>query len=201
MAGATDDLVVPNVTTGVQTGDVALAYSCEAHSYFHVSNFSGGVIEHAVNTEVSPGNAVDTLNYPYRSDVTHVVPIETVIYYVRDSTAPGLPAGTRSLWRRAGLNAAEELIEGVEQMQVQFGIDTDGDLIVDVYQRANEVADWGEVISVSVGLLLRSIDGYGTDLDNRAFQVLDVAVPAAGDNRIRQVFTATASVRNRVRVN
>jgi type IV pilus assembly protein PilW len=200
MTSATADLLVPSVTTGVRTGDVALAYNCEAHSYFYVSDFTAGVIQHA-QTAAAPGNAVATLNYPYRDRVTHVIPVETVIYYIRDSTAATLPAGTRSLWRRVGLNAAEELIEGVEQLQLRFGVDTNGDVIVDVYQTANDVANWTEVISVEVAVLIRSIDGYGSGTDNRSYQLLDVTVPAVADSRIRGVFTATSTIRNRVRVN
>lgn len=202
MTSGTDTLTVPNVTNGVQTGDVALAYSCEAQSYFHVSSFAGGVIGHAVSTG-TPGNADNTINYAFRRNA-EVIPVETVIYYIRESTgvaAGTLPAGTTSLWRRVGLADAQELVEGVERMELEFGVDTNGDTIVDAYQTANAVTNWGNVFSVSVALLVRSLEQYGADTDQRTYQLLNVSVPAPADRRMREVFAATASIRNRVRVN
>ena len=196
-------------TGAVQTGDIVLAYSCEAISVFQVSSYASGtgVISHAINAAGQvPGNATDTVNYSYRRAVTQVVPVETIAYFIAPSSRVGdasdpAPAGTTSLWRRRGLNGAEELVEGIEQMQVQYGIDTNGDVVVDEYRTANNVTDWNDVISVSVALLARAIDEYGNDTDRRSYNLLDVTVAAPGDRRLREVFAATASIRNRVRVN
>jgi type IV pilus assembly protein PilW len=209
----TNDLqVAAGSSGGVLTGDIAMAYSCEAISVFQVSSYTQGtgVIVHATNTAgQTPRNANNTVNYSYRQAVTNVVPIETVAYYiapatrVSDATDPA-PAGTTSLWRRRGNIAAEELVEGIEQMQVQYGVDTTGDVIVDAYRTADQVqadGQWNDVISVSVALLVRSLEQYGTDTDQRAYTLLDVNVAAPADRRLREVFTATASIRNRVRVN
>jgi type IV pilus assembly protein PilW len=201
--------VAANSANGVKTGDIALAYSCEAMSVFQVSNYdqASGVISHIQNAAgQTPGNANATVNYAYRQAVTYVVPVETVAYYIAPSTrvtdvADPAPAGTTSLWRRRGLNAAEELVEGIEQIQVQYGVDTTGDVVVDEYRTANNVTDWTDVISVSVALLVRSLEQYGVDTDQRSYNLLDVTVTAPADRRLREVFTATASIRNRVRVN
>jgi type IV pilus assembly protein PilW len=201
--------VAAGSSNGVQTGDIALAYSCEAISVFQVSNFDSGsgTIAHDANASGQvPGNANNNVSYSYRQAVTHVVPVETVAYFIAPSTRVGdasdpAPAGTTSLWRRRGLNPVQELIEGIEQIQVQYGVDTNSDVIVDEYRTADDVADWNDVISVSVALLARSLDEYGTDSDQRSYSLLDVTVAAPGDRRLREVFTATASIRNRVRVN
>ncbi len=210
MGSATGTLQVPiGSTNGVASGDIALVYSCEAISVFQVSGYDSatGVISHAANAAGNvPGNANDTVNYSYRQAVTHVVPVETVAYFVAPSTRVGdatdpAPAGTTSLWRRRGLNPVEELVEGIEQLQVLYGVDTNGDVLVDAYRTANNVTNWNDVISVSVALLARSIEQYGVDTDRRTYNVLDVSVVAPADRRLREVFTATASIRNRVRVN
>jgi type IV pilus assembly protein PilW len=201
--------VAAGSTDTVQTGDIALVYSCEAISVFQVSNYNPatGVIAHVANaTGQVPGNANTTVNYSYRQDVTHVVPIETVAYFIApsarvDDADDPAPAGTTSLWRRRGLHDAEELVEGIEQIQVQYGVDTNGDVIVDEYRSADNVADWNDVISVSVALLARSLEEYGSDTDQRSYNLLDEVVAAPADRRLREVFTATASIRNRVRVN
>jgi len=210
IGAATNTLqVAAGSTNGVATGDIVLAYSCEAISVFQVSGYASGtgVISHVANaTGQVPGNANNTVNYSYRRDVTYVVPVETVAYFVAPSSRVGdasdpAPAGTTSLWRRRGLNAAEELVEGIEQFQVQYGVDTNGDVIVDEYRTADNVTDWNDVISVSVALLARAIDEYGADTDRRSYNLLGVTVAGPGDRRLREVFTATASIRNRVRVN
>jgi type IV pilus assembly protein PilW len=202
MVNAEDPLVLANANTGVQPGDVAMAYSCEAQSFFHVNSFSGGVLQHTaggVNTSngSGPGNSSATIGFPFRADA-EVVPVETVIYYVRASD--DLPAGTTSLWRRVGSNAAEELVQGVEQMQLRFGVDTSGDRVVDDYLPANAITNWQQVVGVTVALLVRSVEQYGTDTDQRTYDLLGTPVAAPGDRRQRQVFTATTSIRNRVRV-
>ena len=201
--------VAAGSTEGVKTGDIALAYSCEAISVFQVSDYNSvtGTVTHDTNVSGQvPGNANNTVNYSYRQAVTHVVPVETVAYFIAPSARVGdasdpAPAGTTSLWRRRGLNPVQELIEGIEQIQVQYGVDTTGDVIVDEYRTADNVGDWNDVISVSVALLARSLDEYGADTDQRSYTLLDVTVAAPGDRRLREVFTATASIRNRVRVN
>ncbi|MET0984903.1 MAG: PilW family protein [Steroidobacteraceae bacterium] len=201
MASGTADFTVPNTTSsGLDAGDIALAYSCEAQAYFQVRSFAGGTITHAVggNSSTAPGNATADVNYAFRTNA-EVIPVQTVIYYIRASSTG--PAGSTSLWRRIGSNTPEELVEGVEQMQLRFGVDTNGDEIVDTYSTATAGTDWNAVHSVEVGLLVRSIDQYGGDRDQETYQLLDVPVPAANDSRMREVFMATASLRNRMRVN
>jgi type IV pilus assembly protein PilW len=211
LGAATNSLQVAAGSVGIAGGDIVLAYSCEAISVFQVSGYatSTGVIAHAANFSGHvPGNANNTVNYSYRRAVTHVVPVETVVYFVAPAaritdTSDPAPAGTTSLWRLRGINPADaqELVEGIEQIQIQYGVDTTGDSIVDIYRTANDVTDWTDVISVSVALLVRSVDENGVDTDRRSYDVLDVTVAAPGDRRLREVFTATASIRNRVRVN
>ena len=48
---------------------------------------------------------------------------------------------------------------------------------------------------------MRSLEQYDTDTDQRTYQLLNVTVPAASDRHMREVFTTTANIRNRVPVN
>ena len=84
--------VAAGSTNGIETGDIALAYSCEAISVFQVSDYTAGtgVIAHVANAAGQvPGNANDTVNYSYRQAVTHVVPVETVAYFIAPSARVG----------------------------------------------------------------------------------------------------------------
>lgn len=196
MTSGADALLVSNPqASALRAGDVALAYNCEARAYFHVSSFDGETITHdapATPTD-APGNARATIDYAFSAG-TEIIPVQTVIYYVHSNAA-----GRRSLWRRVGLQKPEEFVEDVEQMQLQFGVDNDGDTTIDDYLTADAVANWSSVVSVSIALLVRSSE-RGTDPDQKAYQLLDVVVPATADGHLREVFTAVASVRNRTLV-
>ena len=203
MATPQAPVVVANTGSIRATGDVVMAYNCEAQAFFYTVP-SGTSLPHGVGGS-SPGNAVASTSYPFRTN-DEVIPVETVVYYVAASPGttganPTLPADTRSLYRRAGADTAEELVQGVEQMQVEYGLDTTGDRIVDSYSVATAAINWQQVIAVRIALLVRSLDQYGTDRDTRTYQLLNApAVTPPGDRRLREVFTATVSIRNRVRV-
>ena len=141
--------------------------------------------------------------------------------YVRNN-ANGIPALYVRRFTRAGsssglapVGAPEELAEGVERMLLRFGVDTDGDNIIDAYRTAAEVingavgdaaldAAWRQVVSVRVGILAQSSDRAAVSGDvggsARTFQVLGTTVtPANGDDgRMRQVYETTIALRNRL---
>jgi type IV pilus assembly protein PilW len=201
-------LVVEN-TNGFSVNDVAVAYSCEGQSFFQVTGVGANTLAHAVvaASATTPGNAFATTNYPFRQGA-EVAPVETAVYFVGPSpplapTDPAPPAAARSLYRRVNFGPTEELVQGVEQMQAEYGFDDEGDRLVDRYIPASAVTNWDRVLAVRVALLVRSVDQYGTDTDRRTYQLLSEAtgtrVVAPGDRRLREVFTVTASIRNRTR--
>ena len=203
----TADLQLPNVNTGVARDDVALAYNCRSQAYFHVSGFANGVVSHAVGTGTYPRNGTNTLSIAFPAG-SEVVPVETVVYYIAASVAaPGttLPARTTttSLWQRVGNTAPTELVQGVDQMQVAYGVDTNGDHVIDDYFKASDVTNWGRVMSVNIALLVRSVEAYSSDIDQRNYTLLTPAlggstVAAPQDRRLREVFTTTVSIRSRI---
>lgn len=201
MANPQDPLVVTG--GNIQAGDVVMAYSCDARSFFQVRGTSHG-LAHGMGGN-APGNATASTGYSFRRNA-EVLPVETTIYYVspsQGSTAPNntVPVGTRSLYRQIADGAVEEIAQGVEQMQLEYGIDADGDGSLDGYSPATATTDWRRVLAVRVALLVRSIEQYGTQTNQRAYVLLsNPPVPAANDRRAREVFTATVSLRNRLRV-
>jgi type IV pilus assembly protein PilW len=199
MAGATDVLTVDS-TTNFEDNEVVMAYSCEGQSVF-VAVKAGNTLTHDTDAP-APGNASDSTNFPFRANA-EVVPVETVVYYVgKSSGGVDVPDDTTSLWRRRAEQGAEELVQGVEQMQVEYGIDTTMDRIVDNYVDASAVTNWDQVVALRIALLIRSVQEYGTDRDTRSYTLFDNdPVPAANDRRQREIFTTTVSIRNRVLVN
>lgn len=191
----------------LENGDVAMISDCAARTFFRVTGYAGGQIQHAVvaqssaGSEVLPGNVTDSLSHRFLAGA-EVIPVETMIYYL----APSTTDPTRmSLWRKAGgLVNSDEIAEGIERLEVQFGVDTTSprDGRVDQYFSAADVTDWGAVLTAQVALLARSPDAYGTDRDNQLYTLF--AAPTliqAGpfnDRNQRKVFSATVAVRNQI---
>lgn len=123
-----------------------------------------------------------------------VMPVQTVIYYVRNSDTPGVGP---TLWQRIGNAPPQELVQGVENLQLSYGVDTDDDLLVNVYQVASAVTDWRDVVSMSLAVLVRSPEEAGVERDNRTFNLLGTTLGPFNDRRQRAVFTTTVVLRNR----
>lgn len=117
-----------------------------------------------------------------------------------------------------GAITTDEFADGVESMQVSYGIDADGDGLVDSWQTAAGVnstgtvdpieldAQWRRVVSVRVALLMRSQDRGGTPA-NAAGAGNEFVVGAGptmatmtrpADARFRDVYETTIAIRNRL---
>ena len=93
-----------------------------------------------------------------------------------------------------------ELVEGVEDMQITYGEDTDGDRTADAYRDADSVFDWSAVVSARIHLLVRSKDNNLSDAPmDYVFNGATVAGSSlpTSDRYLRREFTATVTVRNR----
>jgi type IV pilus assembly protein PilW len=177
----------------LQIGDIVMVSDCLGSTVFQVThyNVSNGNIVHNTGVVVhSPGNATKDLGRRYPAG-SQLFKLATISYYVRNSGSG--PA----LWRKAGNSPAQELIEGVQSMQVQYGMDTDGDLIPNSYVNAAVDTNFRNVVSVRIALLFRSLEIASTDRDNRTFTLLDRNVGPFNDGRMYQVMTTTITLRNK----
>lgn len=187
-----------SVGSGLVAGDIVLVSDCRDAAVFQITNIntSAGMDNVVHNTGIgAPGNATKALGKEYVGG--EIMRITTVTYYIRPNAA-GRPA-----LYRLSRGTAEELVENVENMQVTYGVDTDGDQAVDVYRTANNVTDWGAVRSVRVRLLLVSPDDNLAEAP-QTYSFVDTdgdGVPnsvTATDRRLRYVFTSTIGLRNRL---
>ena len=121
-------------------------------------------------------------------------------YHIR-TNANGEPA----LYRlRLGANTtgaatqfAEELAEGVSDMQITFGEDTGTDKQIDQYVTANAVTDWTKVLSVRISLLIASTGNTAYTTEPQAY-TYNGTTTTPTDRRLRKVFDMTIAVRNRL---
>lgn len=92
----------------------------------------------------------------------------------------------------------EEIISGVETMQVTFGLHNNASTrTVDRYVSANAVSDWRQVVSVSISLLLRSPDNVLPEPKSHSFTINGTTIVTPTDRRARVVLTSTTAIRNK----
>ena len=99
-------------------------------------------------------------------------------------------------------SAATELVEGVENLQLMYGVDDNDDRSVDRYIAAGSVSDWETVLSVRVELTMVALDEgvVGKTGADNAQTVYDSEGKLINnsDGRMRQVFTSVFALRNRL---
>ncbi len=87
------------------------------------------------------------------------------------------------------------IAEGVENMQILYGEDTDGDKIANRYINASNIAA-KPIVSVRIALLVSTVESTGT-IDTNTYALLNT--PLLGpinDNQLRRVFIRTIVLRN-----
>lgn len=202
---------VEDNTVGFAASDFVLVSDCTSADVFRISNTpkaagtGNTVFAHVAGTLNSSG----TLTQLYGAD-SEVYGFEATDFFVRDTgrdTESGLPINAlyfrqRNIGSAGAMSAATELVEGVENMQLSYGVDNDDDRDVDVYQTADAVADWTNVLSVKVELRMAAneenvVGRTGTVSAQVEVDVLGNAI-ANNDGRYRKVFTNVFAVRNKL---
>lgn len=88
----------------------------------------------------------------------------------------------------------QAIAEGVEDLQLRYGEDTDGDGVANRYVSATDVGDWSAVVSVQATLLVNSVTGAAA---RSAANCLGcVRFTPAADRRLRGEFETTVALRN-----
>ena len=201
MASTTAEVSVDRLATDtLPTGRTVLISDCNAAAVFAVSEFEGSgttaTLHHETGiTGAGPGNDSIDIGFEFQAGA-QVVPVDTVIYYVRQSDTVRDGVRNPSLWRIVGAGDPQELIEGVEAMQVQYGRDTDGNRIVDDYVDASAAINWDQIVSVTFSLLIRSAEPTATEADPRTFRLIGTDYGPFGDRYERTIYTTTVTLRN-----
>lgn len=191
--------IVLTGASGVPQDTIVLVSDCRGSDLFQnraaaaASNLTRGATG-------SPGNlnpATHEFSHAYDSDM-EIYTFSITAYYVGRGTS-GEPALFRRRYPLGGVGVTEELVEGVETMQVLYGEDTDADRIADVYRTADTVTDWARIVSVRIGLLLRARDEGRGEPDTATYGLGSMTFnPIDSRNLRRRVATWTITLRNRV---
>ena len=96
----------------------------------------------------------------------------------------------------------EEIVPGIEDMQIRFGVDTTGlaatddGLSVDQYVEADAIPVGAEVVSATIWLRVRSEDRDFSHVDGNTYQYANIAAFTPADNYRRIVVSKTIQLRN-----
>ena len=203
-------------------GDVALICDGTDAAIFQVTNVNSSNVTVVHNTGTgTPGNCSKFLGGNGDcSDTTglkahtygpgsQLVKFNAIGYYIGVSAS----GASRSLYRRrldvnngttSVVFASEELLNGIENMQILYGENTDSDAEPEQYFTANNVTTWNNVVAVKVGLLAHTPNQINKINDINSYnvagtQIADTATTIThdGDRRLRNVFNSTVKIRNR----
>lgn len=140
------------------------------------------------------------------SDVDPNDPIEywemhASIFFIRSyavATGDGIP--TLCVVTLVGKTMEERcLVEGVEDMQIVFGEDTDGDSVPNQY--VSSPTDLDAAVTARIYLLMRSVNELsGTaNINTKTYTIIPGSTPVTfNDNYLRRIFSTTVLMRNSI---
>ncbi|NEV65008.1 PilW family protein [Thiorhodococcus minor] len=161
-----------------------------------------------------------TQNYSFRSEVWFIRPCSDATGGSSASSCDsgdddGSPVPTLARLALEGTELRQQaMYDGIEQLQIEFGRDTDGDNSVDrvdtaatINASASPVEAWGEVISARIALISRSLQRDATFTGTQDFTLAGdkgagtdgFTVPTSEKNYLRKTYEQTVQIRNRVR--
>jgi len=148
--------------------------------------------------------------------------MRTVIYFLRpcasqdlgtagvcDAADDNLPTLTRLTLEGTSL-VQQDVTAGVEQMQLAYGVDTNGDRSPELYQSAEAVTaanNWPSVVDVKLSLLIRNTEIDVSYSDTTTYQLyggadgaaVEYQVPAIAQQYRRKIYNSSIQVRNMTR--
>ncbi len=182
-----------NETNMFSANDILLISDCSNADIFAATNVSSG----AGKTTIAHANSANTdnkLSKAYGTDAMVMSFVKTA-YYI-GTNAAGVPALFRK--RMVGANIqTEELVEGVENLQILYGEDLDADGVANRYVHADDVGNFANVVSIRFAMLLQTPEEVNTQADTSTYNLLDTVYDPVEDRRLRRIFSTTVKLRNR----
>lgn len=90
----------------------------------------------------------------------------------------------------------ECLVEGIENLQLEFGIDETGDMRADRFEQAPDPVELRSAVAARIYLLVRSVHSIAGHVDDRFYDLGSTRVAAARDGHYRRVMQTTVLLRN-----
>lgn len=199
------------------SGSLLMLGGCESVDIFRLTNNPSGsskLLKHATSA-----NSSKDLSLAYAADEdAELFALESTVFFVADTGRVDDQGNNISALYRARNNfpnsatpsfQREEIVEGVESLQVQYGLRTDASSNAINYVDASSVSasDWKDVVVIRVGMLVSATGNVLQQDDSQSYElpgaVFVATNPSAGqqthaaDRRLRKTFTSTLDIRNR----
>jgi type IV pilus assembly protein PilW len=204
-AGGSSPIKITNNLACMNKDDLLLITNCNQTTIARITNdltpecsSSETTLEYSAS-----GNSPATIAEPYEARNTWTTHLMQVTYYVADTgrtDASNRPI--TALFRRANNGAAQEIVEGIESLQFEYGERLpDGNTR---FVKASDAGvDMGRVSTIKVGLLVRSNSNVLDSDDEKTYALpgQDIAntgsVAHSGGRVLRRAFVTTVKLRNR----
>jgi type IV pilus assembly protein PilW len=204
MPSVSNNLKVSSVA-GLKKGDIVMLSDCTSAAIFEITKIKPNAkanVMHKQDEGPAPQNKTKNLPKQFGAG-SGFIKLATYTYFIapRDPSDTNCSNGTCGLWVKVGNGPEQELVRGIEAMQVKYGISNGIDPKPEQYVSASSVTDWHDVVSIRVALLASS-DGSAVSTRPRStpsFDMLGKTVSAPEtDMKLRRVFVRTIAIRNRM---
>jgi type IV pilus assembly protein PilW len=198
-----------NCATNVEQGQIVMFGNCDRADVFQngATSLSVNLNRNAGVAGNSPGNVNPALvRWSQYCENCQIYVARGAAYFIGNG-AGNEPALFRYDYSRGASHATyDELVEGVESMQILYGEDLntgDDDIQPTRYVTADLITNPDNVVSVRISLLVRTpqeLNRPQVTTTNRLLGVDDatgVDITSQSDRRIRKVFTTTVYMRNK----
>ncbi len=186
MATSTSDIQLDDTLAGyaaLQQYDLIVVGDCSTASVFMITNdptTSNGTIQHAAGVTATSGpnqgqsNATGDLQNIFGSDrasVASATLVGTSTYELCTSTSGSGTSLFVNSNSCANATQANELVEGVQDLQVLYGVDLDGTPGVEQYLRADQVGagQWNNIVSVRMTLTFDTVQNVPGGMYSKSF--------------------------------
>lgn len=187
---AADIKVSPN--TVFKQNDIVFITDCSSADVFGITNDTGGGGAFMSLAHGAANNSSTALSKQYGTDAM-ALKFQTDMFYIGYIAGGACPC---ALYRQT-LSSTDRLVDNVQDMQISYGVDTNGDSTADEYLTATAVgALWPSVVSTRVNLLVTTPENNLVDTP-QVYKFNGGSV-AAADRRLYSSFTDTITLRNRV---
>ncbi len=201
---------------GIRDGDLAIISDCDVADLFRVTTApeDDGLLTHLAVDNDNNGNLSKAYGHTSSIDDTQVMKFNSNVYFV-GTTGELNEAGDplRSLYVQtlpyAATNPPTELVEGIENLRVRFGVRQNNGSLIYVAPNQPEYNP-GRIETVQVGVLMASYERIRTDADQQTYLLAGQPIAPSNSNQpvtnglthssntqYRLVFNTTIKVRNR----
>jgi type IV pilus assembly protein PilW len=179
--------------TQIQQNDIIIISDCTVGDIFVAgATSSAAAIAHGSNENIS-----SALSKAYDTEAS-IMKYTFSAFYIKDTGRTNSNGqAIRALYYQDLSGNEIEIAEGIDDIQITYGVDNDGDNNADVYQTASAVEaanNWDNVISVNTNILVSSVEQVSPQIQPYRF---NGATVTPTDRQLRREWNNFITLRNR----